>query len=61
MRLLFVMGSYLKRRGAYEWRSHSGGDGSSVRYGNIRFVLEVEGERFWALWSEIARAKGWPL
>lgn len=36
MRLLFVMGSYLKRGGVYEWCSQSGGDGSGGRDGNIR-------------------------
>ena len=59
LRLIYVLGSYVRRGGAYEMRSNMGGDGSGVTHGRERFTIEVESGPFWKLWSEIARKRGW--
>jgi len=59
LRLIYVLGSYVRRGGAYEMRSNMGGDGSGVAHGRERFTIEVESGPFWKLWSEIARKRSW--
>ena len=59
MRLVYVLGVYLKHGGEYRWQTFMKGDGSGTPEGMLRITIDVDHVGYWRTWGEVTKRKGW--